>query len=103
MASVISPPLPPPPPSSLGGGALRFSWACALAVYKPPPPSTTKNYQLSTANLMAEKAVELDRDTFGVAVGQGDNPRNRGDPGSEMRLDPLGAFGGAASRTFRGL
>ena len=32
-----------------------------------------------------------------------DNPRNRGDPGSEMRLDPLGAFGGAASRTFRGL
>jgi hypothetical protein len=32
-----------------------------------------------------------------------DNPRNRGDPGSEMRLDPLGGFAGAASRTFRGL
>jgi hypothetical protein len=32
-----------------------------------------------------------------------DNPRNRGDPGSEMRLDPLGAFGGAASCAFRGL
>jgi hypothetical protein len=26
-----------------------------------------------------------------------DNPRNRGDPGSEMRLGPLGAFGGADS------
>ena len=32
-----------------------------------------------------------------------DNPRNRGDPGSEVRLDPLGAFGGAASCAFRGL
>jgi hypothetical protein len=35
---------------------------------------------------------------FGDPVGpggqscDGDNPRNRGDPGSEMRLDPLGAF-----------
>jgi hypothetical protein len=35
--------------------------------------------------------------------GFSDNPRNGGDPGAEMRLDPLGAFGGAASRTFRGL
>jgi hypothetical protein len=34
---------------------------------------------------------------------QYENPRNRGDPGAEVRLDPLGAFGGAASRTFRDL
>jgi hypothetical protein len=27
--------------------------------------------ELGIANLMAEKAAELDRDTFGVSVGQG--------------------------------
>jgi hypothetical protein len=30
-----------------------------------------KKEELSTANLMVEKAAKLDRDTFGVAVGQG--------------------------------
>jgi hypothetical protein len=31
--------------------------------------------ELRTANLVVEKAAELDRDTFGVAVGQGPWPR----------------------------
>jgi hypothetical protein len=30
-------------------------------------------------------------------------PTEQGDPAAEMRLDPLGAFGRAASRVFRGL
>jgi hypothetical protein len=39
--------------------------------------------ELSTANLMVEKAAKLDRDTFGVAVGQG--PWQR-------RLDEIGGI-----------
>jgi hypothetical protein len=34
--------------------------------------------ELSTANLVVEKAAKLDRDTFGVAVGQGPWPRRLG-------------------------
>jgi hypothetical protein len=43
--------------------------------------------ELSTANLMAEKAAKLDRDTFGVALGQG--PWQR-------RLEEIGGINQAA-------
>jgi hypothetical protein len=36
-----------------------------------PPAGIANKKELSTANLMVEKAAKLDRDTFGVAVGQG--------------------------------
>jgi hypothetical protein len=39
---------------------------------------------------------------FEHALSADDNPSNRGTPEAKVRLDPLGAFGGAPSRTFRG-
>jgi hypothetical protein len=46
--------------------------ACVAPASPPVSPRRSEGAeQLSTANLMAEKAAKLDRDTFGVAVGQG--------------------------------
>ena len=75
-----------------------------------PPGSAQQRW--CRAHVMATKQLlvlllehRLHRRAPGTPCDSRDNPRNGGDPGAEMRLDPLGAFGGGAgaSRAFRDL
>jgi hypothetical protein len=53
--------------------------------------------ELSTANLMVEKAAKLDRDTFGVAVGPGPLQRRLEEIGGTHPALPISAPGGGVS------
>jgi hypothetical protein len=86
-----------PPPACSALGAPRGGKSPAVLGAEVDPHADAVLRELGCEPPQAPPAVLCE------GVRACDNPRNRGDPGSEMRLDPLGAFGGAASRAFRGL